>query len=265
MSNGYFPAALEGGQAAGQSGSSPTAMSRRALVIGAGVGAAVLGGSAPEAAPAASRAGLGKHIYLAKRKPGFTRDQFVARWRQHGALAMSKPFFQHNILYMQAEPIPSLAMPGVTEDYDAIGYIMGHPHTRTASEDAQLEAMAKDELETFSGLIVPVILTVHETILKAGAMGGVTAFLFSKDPARAATLAERYRASGAERVILNVSRTDIPAGEMSSLIPYRAVVEVSAADLDRLKAVLGSSDAAPWRGADLAVITRECVMWDRLS
>ena len=61
-------------------------------------------------------------------------------------------------------------------------------------------------------------------------------------------------------------RRDEPAfGEMSSQIPYKSVLEVSAGSLEQLTAALGADATAPWRDADLCVITRECVLWDRLS
>ena len=40
-----------------------------------------------------------KLIYLARRKPGFTVDEFVRRWRKHGALGMEQAIWRHAIGY----------------------------------------------------------------------------------------------------------------------------------------------------------------------
>src|SRR5579862_3808962 len=110
MSKAGLPAGIDGGR-----GRPSSRLSRRAFVKAAGVGAASAALPASALASAAARmrrkkmdaisddAGevplsaatftLRKHIYLTKRKPDFTRDQFIVRWRKHGALAMSQSFF----------------------------------------------------------------------------------------------------------------------------------------------------------------------------
>jgi len=213
-----------------------------------------------------------KSIYLAKRKPEFTHDQFVIRWRRHGALAMSQSFFGNHIrLYVQAELIQPAPLAGATADYDAVAYLI-QPGDKALSQEelAELETMVVDEYETFSGPILPVIMQAEEKVLSKGAPGGVTAFLFFIDPAKAEPVANHYQEVAAQeiaavdRVVLNVRRDDLTVGDMSSQLPYRAVVEVSAATLARLIAVLDHKDA-PWREADLTAVSRECVMWDRIQ
>lgn len=51
---------------------------------------------------------------------------------------------------------------------------------------------------------------------------------------------------------------------MQNTLPFDAVVEVSATDLDALRAVLSRSGGAGLVQADVAVVTREAVLWDRL-
>lgn len=209
-----------------------------------------------------------KNIYLARRRPGFTHDEFVIRWRQHGTLAMSQSFFRENMkVYVQAEVLQPSPVTGASDDHDAVAYFIQPPNTTlTQRHMEELEFMALDEYETFDGAILPVILQVDEWVLKAGVPGGVTAFLFFVDPADAVPVAEHYRhVESTHRVVLNVRNEERTLGDMSSLIPYRAVVEVSACDLDLLGAVLGAGGRALWRSSDLAAITRECVLWDRVS
>ncbi len=65
-----------------------------------------------------------KLIYLAKRKPGFSFDEFVCRWRKHGAFAMGRPIWRHAIGYVQAEPIRPVPIPGASEEFDAVACYM---------------------------------------------------------------------------------------------------------------------------------------------
>jgi hypothetical protein len=206
-----------------------------------------------------------KTIYLARRHPGLTHDQFVVRWRRHGALAMSKDFFANITTYVQAEVVEPALLPGATQDYDAVAYIVTQDHVPTQHEFDELGQMAVDEKETFEGVILPRLIVVDEMAIKAGPAGGTTAFLFFRDAQAAARVAGRYRDSAALRVTLDVRKPAADTGEMSALIPYAAVVEVSAAAPDALATILGTQADAAWRSADLAAVTRECVMWDRAS
>src|SRR5437016_5068498 len=64
-----------------------------------------------------------KLIYLAKRKSGFTPMQFAARWRRHGALAMSLPMWRYMSGYAQADVLHPSPVPGTSEDYDGVGLL----------------------------------------------------------------------------------------------------------------------------------------------
>ena len=61
-----------------------------------------------------------KFMYLAKRKPTLSPEAFTARWRQHGALAMSLSFWRNMLLYVQADPIRPAPIPSASGDYDAV-------------------------------------------------------------------------------------------------------------------------------------------------
>jgi hypothetical protein len=209
-------------------------------------------------------------MYLTKRKPGFTRDAFTARWRRHGALGISLSFWRHSLLYVQAEPIRPVPIPGASDDYDAIAYIVTKDEAFTEEATAQdkigAETMLKDELETFAGPIPPVIMWLKEEILKKGEPGGVTAFLFFTDAGESTRTAEHYQKCGAaNRVVLNSRRDDFQIPPFKSALPYRATVEISAGSLAVLKTIIEPGQDAAWRRADLTVVTREAVLWDRIS
>mgnify|MGYP001820140846 CR=1 FL=1 len=204
-----------------------------------------------------------KLIYLAKRKPGFTFDEFVRRWRMHGALGMSQPLWRFALAYVQAESIIPAPISGASEEYDAVACYMMQDAMFTSMTEEDFPgamAMADDELETFSGPIAEVSLWVREEPIKPGALGGITAFLFFADQSAARDIAEQVRdAQELNRVTLNL-RDDSRGGPQANTLPHAAVVELSACNVPSLEAAAGKLLA----GADVTVVTREAVLWDRL-
>ncbi|PLW81272.1 hypothetical protein CWI75_16735 [Kineobactrum sediminis] len=206
-----------------------------------------------------------KMIYLAKRKPGFSFDGFVRRWRKHGALAIEQPLWRQTLGYVQAEPIRPQPFVGASEDYDAIACYMVRDglFTEMTEEDATSSAiMAEDELKTFAEPIPATALWVKEERVLPGELGGITAFLFFNNTANARESAQRASASGGlNRITLNTRDDGMP--RESQTLPYQAVVELSAASIPALEAALEAVDVIPT--SDLAVITREAVLWHRMS
>jgi len=204
-----------------------------------------------------------KLIYLAKRKPGFTFDAFVCRWRKHGALGMSLPLWRFALAYVQAEPIKPAPIAGTSDEYDAVACYMVRDDMFTSMTEEDFPgamAMAEDELETFAGPIPAVSLWVREEPIKPGELGGITAFLFCREESAARDIAHRARgAAGLNRIILNL-RDDSGRGPEANTLPYAAIVELSAYDVPALEAATGDLLQA----ADVAVVTREAVLWDRL-
>jgi hypothetical protein len=209
-----------------------------------------------------------KLIYLAKRNPSFAPDDFTRRWRMHGALGMSTSLWRHAVGYVQAEPIRPTPIRGASDAYDAIACFMLKDDAFTGQflpEDVTAaQALAKDELETFSAPIPTTSLWVREERLRAGELGGQTAYLFFADLARARDAAELYHHDRRfDRATLNTRSDDPNSGPMKSTLPYEAVLELSASSISRLVGAL-QAGAAPFRSADVAVLTREAVFWDRV-
>ena len=104
---------------------------------------------------------LGKLAYLARRNPGLSREQFIRRWRQHGALAMSLPRWDSIGRYAQCDCLP--VPPGLSrasQQYDGIGMVWftdSDPGSR-----ADRERMRADERETFSTYVDEVALILTE-------------------------------------------------------------------------------------------------------
>ena len=113
-----------------------------------------------------------KIVYIAERKPGFSEEEFVARWRQHGALSMSLPMWSNTERYVQASVVHPAPVAGASSAYDAVGvcwfYSDGQLGERSAEQLEEVRILAADELETFAQPIAPVCIAAVETVLKAG-------------------------------------------------------------------------------------------------
>ena len=209
-----------------------------------------------------------KLIYLAHRHPKFgSFDEFVRRWRLHGARGMEGEFWNQAVGYVQCEPIRPTPVPGTSEEFDAIACYMVRDDAFEAHppDAAEGERIAKDELETFSALIPTTTLWVNEERVLEGELGGATAFLFFRDLEAARDVGRRALAAGGfDRITVNVRSDDRPFGPGANTLPYDAIVELSAPRIASLVEALAGEHAGLLSGADPAVITREVVYWDRL-
>jgi hypothetical protein len=206
---------------------------------------------------------MSKLIYLANRNPGLSRERFVARWRKHGALAMSLPLWRRLARYVQASVLHPAPIPGASTAYDAVGvlwYKDDAGRSSSAADDADIATMAADEVHTFAALVRPGALQGDEEVLKQSGSGRTTAYLFFNDEAKARRVAEGAAGSAAShRVALTLAWPLTEPG-----LPYRAVVDVSAEDVPGVKSALGVGglDAA---GADVAMVARDAVLWENLD
>jgi len=209
-----------------------------------------------------------KLIYLARRKPGLTFDEFVRRWRRHGALAMAQPLWRFSLAYVQAEPIRPAPVPLASQEYDAVACYMVRDDMFSSMDEDDLPgalAMAEDELETFSAPIPGVSLWVDEEHIRAGELGGITAFLFFRSVAAARAAAGRgSQGRDIHRITLNL-RNNALAGPGGNTLPFEAVLELAASSLPGLAGVLGSGEGSLLHACDVAMVTREAVLWNRLS
>jgi hypothetical protein len=114
---------------------------------------------------------------------------------------------------------------------------------------------------------VPPVPPFEERLLD-GELGGVTAFLFFETFEAAASArsaaASLGSADGLTRIALNTRRDDGPLGPRANTLPFEAVLELSAPSLRALVTALESRGNALLAKADLAVVAREVVLWDRM-
>lgn len=107
-----------------------------------------------------------KLIYLARRSPGLGRAAFTPRWRQHGALGMSRPRWKNIARYVHCDVLDD-------SGYDAIGLIWHrsaeHRAAHLADTSSRLD-MERDEAATFARPIVEDCLLARETVLSPPAV-----------------------------------------------------------------------------------------------
>lgn len=99
-----------------------------------------------------------KLMYLARRHPALTGEQFIPRWRQHGALGMSMPRWKNIWRYVHCDVVDG-------RDYDGVGIVWHKsPEARRAHrEDTSSQAaMEADERETFDRLVVDFCALMEE-------------------------------------------------------------------------------------------------------
>ena len=243
-------------------------ISRRDFAIGLTAGAMVMGSGVSSAAAAGAAAGSGsrviKLIYLAKRNPALDPDGFTRRWRMHGARGMAGTIGKYTLGYTQAETARPVAIPGASDAYDGVAcftiYEAGLRDPALSHRTDGIDMLA-DERETFDTNVSNFSLWVTEEVMKPGDLGGVTAFLFFADGSKARQTAASYRdGPGARRLILNIRDPESP---WPSSLPYEAVVEIAADDVADFQAIVRAAPDA-LAGADVAVVTREAVLWDRM-
>jgi hypothetical protein len=106
-----------------------------------------------------------KLMYLARRNPTLSREQFTPRWRQHGALGMSMPRWKNIWRYVHCDVLPESG-----SDYDGVGIVWHKSpearlaHRQDTSSQATMEA---DELQTFDQLVVNFCALMEEGAVKA--------------------------------------------------------------------------------------------------
>jgi len=110
-----------------------------------------------------------KLIYLTRRNPAYTRPDWTARWRQHGALGMSLPRWRNVARYVHCDLIePRPEQSAYLADHDGIGLIwhrsLAHREAHFADTSAQA-TMVRDEAETFARPIAMDCLSAEEQVV----------------------------------------------------------------------------------------------------
>jgi len=179
---------------------------------------------------------------------------------------MEQPIWRHAVGYVQGEPILPAPIAAASEEFDAVACFMTRDDMfgdMTEEDAAGSAKMAADELETFSEPIPNTCLWVQEEHIRPGELGGITAYLFFANAAAARDVArDASKADDFNRICLNLR--DDRMGEMNTL-PFAAVLELSCSSIAGLNAALGFGSDSLLSTADLAVVSRDAVLWDRIT
>jgi hypothetical protein len=141
-----------------------------------------------------------KLIYLARRRPDMNREDFVTRWRQHGALGMSRPRWKNIARYVHCDVLNAGAdIPGISDDYDGVGMIWHKSPQARATHRADVSSqtdMESDEEKTFREPVANFCLLAAETQRSMpGSIDGSTVklirFLKYADPSQCDRLSQR--------------------------------------------------------------------------
>ena len=216
-----------------------------------------------------------KVIYLARRNPKLTREEFPARWRQHSLLAGSMPSIRSgfaqvaqclNVYDRAVVARASLAHDGVNL------LTLTDPSFATAmwQSDEVQELILPDELQTFDTYVRYFSLVTRETVVAGGSMAPVCLITFLKRDRhlsidgfiKALCAAHGETAEGLGRAVVN-EVTDRPPG-----YNYDAVTELWFPDIESGARFLGSAAYAenylPER-MKIADEWRTLTMWTRIN
>lgn len=214
-----------------------------------------------------------KVIYLARRNPRLTREEFPARWRQHSLLAGSMPSIRPG--FVQVAQCLNLydreVVPRATLDYDGVNLLTLVDAAFASApwqSDEVLELVLPDELATFDGYVRHFSLTTTEQVVHSGPMQPFCLIHFLKRDRRldmaqfTAALCEAHGAMAADgamggrRAVVNIV-TDRQPG-----YNYDAVTEQWFASADEARAATRTPGyAATYLAARNAV----CDEWRTLT
>jgi hypothetical protein len=192
-----------------------------------------------------------KFVYLAKRHPRLTREQFISRWREHGALAMGFMARQHweNVTrYVHCDAIHDHGLSGVSDDYDGVGLIWFKDLDARKRHRSFAEARAAREADedlAFAARVDRAALLTDEQVVLEGPTAGVKVVRFiardrgAGDESREVAWREEQRTTvlggldGAmRRYVQNVPLP--PENGVASSLDCRAVEEMWFDDVDAL-------------------------------
>jgi len=216
-----------------------------------------------------------KVVYLARRNPRLSREEFPARWRQHSLLAGSCQSIRSG--FAQVAQCINLydraIVPRANLDFDGVNllsFVAPHYADAVWQQDEVHDLLLPDELQTFDTYVRYFSLTALEHVVSPGPMTPYCLIHFLKrdpriDPAEfAEALAGAHGkvADGKRRAVVNLVTDRMPGYN------FDAITEVWFADLDDARAFL--ADEA-WAGRYMAAREAICAdlrtvtMWTRIN
>lgn len=166
-----------------------------------------------------------KCIYLVKRNPALTEEEFPRRWRQHAKLAATtrlNNYFTGVVQCSREREADGFA--GASREYDGVSLLDMRDRNATREiwdEPEQSAVLAPDELLTFSRLIRECMITTEERVTRAGPYTGVLLLRFLR---RAPGLSQEQFLSRWEEM-LNRVELGGACGDLVSRVVSNVVIE----------------------------------------
>lgn len=216
-----------------------------------------------------------KVIYLAKRNPALSRDEFPPRWRQHSLLAGSCTSIRGgfarvaqciNVYDREIVPRASLEYDGV----NLLSFVSDEASASVWQQDEAHDFLLSDELETFSTYVRYFSLPAQGHVVAEAPMAPFCLIEFVKRDARMDMHAFVERlvdahgrmAAGSRRAVVNVVTDRMP------LYNWDAITETWFASLDDARAFYATP---AWKDDYLAArdaisqTGRTLTMWTRIN
>jgi hypothetical protein len=216
-----------------------------------------------------------KLMYLARRNPALSREQFTPRWRQHGALGMSMPRWKNIWRYVHCDVLPESG-----SDYDGVGIVWHKSpearlaHRQDTSSQARMEA---DELQTFDQLVVNFCALMEERVVEEPQQSArikLIRFATCQEPVSRGDLQASARAHASNLSAMPVGRSMRGLTQNFAMpsesgrpwgLPYDYIEEIwfdSVQDAARARAELQGAFPGVCDGrAPVAIITNEVVLY----
>ena len=216
-----------------------------------------------------------RSIYLAKRNPRLSREEFGPRWRQHSLLAGSCMSIRQGFAQVAQciNVYDREVVPRASFEYDGVNILSfqeQHFVQAVWQKDEVHDLLLPDELDTFSTYVRYFTLAADGHIVSPGPMQPFCLLHFLKRDRRlsmeefANGLADAHAAVGAggRRAAVNLVTDRVPGYN------FDAVTELWFADLDDARAFFA---AEAWTGTYLGQRDRLCdeprtlTMWTRIN
>jgi hypothetical protein len=231
-----------------------------------------------------------KRIYFVRRHPGIARENFTARWREHGRLAMhfmAQQGWRNVVRYVHCDSVDAPEVPGLSGEWDGMGIVLfrdAEARREHVAFAAARQALEADEDLAFAQRVNRSGLVALEQVLREGPCddGFKLARVFSKpaDLGEAAFqsawgnehVPRLHDAAGAT-LLRHVANWPLPPENGSAWGLECAVVEELwfASTADVAHTLQAEQDASPGTAAHsrlhprFALLTRETVLYEALT
>jgi hypothetical protein len=214
-----------------------------------------------------------KLVYLARRAPGVSRQDWPRTWKSHAVFASQFPALESGIEWMRYCNRSDLVLPGLSLEHDGVAVCGGSRLEAlngtgfTADDRARIDV---DERRVFDMLTPNFTFYCEEAIAREGPLGECALFRFLAPRAGMGLAAFASAWSSAEPAYANAGRIarNRPVHDPLPLFPFAGIEEYWFADRDTAHVALAATPS-PFDvaycdpAASLAILTEVCHRWPK--